>query len=857
MLPRNFHVLAKALNDAIRKRPKRLPRAIVAFTEDADRRLGKEAVVAYAELLRTTPVPRWRVDGESSDIDALLHMLTDRFEATLDEQHMGRLRRGFPRLWTCQAALTVPQGTRSDRNRLLGHLYDELTERHPFLQDLTDPGTLPMLLTPLRLVLRKSVLRWLYGEWTRLTLNWVSETRQSFLTYISTSPQDELAGRREQILVEAFLRDLAWQLRSSIYSVGRRRRRWRYVLLFPEAHEDGAIRTFIYRCATALDTEEGEKRRIRPTPVVILAGCGDRVPVPDDLCEHIEAGDGAMKRAARALRSRRREAPPLLHVPATSPETDPSNSPCPRGRNHWFDYLYPIGNMLVTGVLAVAAVTVIVRPDLPIPRPHPSPLPPPPCANTWILPKTGERVGITDGNCQLSADRRLTGVEAIIAAQNEQVATLHHPYRTVVFLSPLTVPLRSGRPGQDSLDELRGVALAQDSAFQTAKNDSSLVPIKVLLANTGDRFAAGPAVAGRVVALAKSDNTLEAVIGISQSRRESHQAIQQLASRQLPIIGSTTTSDQILDSSPLYYEIVPRNAREAETIAQFLAHQPIAAGAHGEMVRAKKAVVVEDPRDEYSQNLATDFRRSFTALGNEIVTTFDYGPTDKDHPMIRDPEGIDDTPVGSADQLVQDLCNTIGNAPDLVFYASRAQDFAAVLDKVEPTSECQNRELAVMGSDENARFVADGTIDVSRYTAVRFYDAAFSDLAELSTPVAQQFAKEYEKRFGESVNDSGAVDAYDAFNAAAKAIDLAYQQDPSIPPGVVASKMRDGLVHFNGVTGFIAFDGQHDTTRVPPDKPIFVVEERPKGPKTLLACGRYADGGEWSTWGDGFPCPHD
>jgi hypothetical protein len=67
-------------------------------------------------------------------------------------------------------------------------------------------------------------------------------------------------------------------------------------------------------------------------------------------------------------------------------------------------------------------------------------------------------------------------------------------------------------------------------------------------------------------------------------------------------------------------------------------------------------------------------------------------------------------------------------------------------------------------------------------------------------------------------------------------------------------------VRFTGVTGLVTFDSAHDVTRVPLDKPIFMVFERTKSPETLLACGRYADGrrNEWVTWGAGrFPCPHD
>jgi ABC-type branched-subunit amino acid transport system substrate-binding protein len=863
MLPKKFEILARTLDTLITRRPRRLAHPIVAFTEETDGGLARATVVTYGKRLGETQVLGALVKDEPDDLMALLGDLTAGL--SLQGRSKGRLRAGFPRLVTCWEALDAEQ--RTDRGELLEHLYRKFTRRHGFFEALEGVGNSPppMLRTPVRLILQRPLLCWAYGEWTRRTrsLKWVSAgADQDFLTYISTREATRLDGLRERILVEAFLRDLEWQLRPPIFSVGRRRRRWHFVLVFPSVRRDGPAWRFIRDCARALAPRDEKKHRMRRTPVVMLAACRDGVPVPDALCNSVDAGENALQDAAEALKAAPMAGtPPVLRVPVTVADPDVQDFlddvRFPIRRNRRADYLHPIGGVLVVTAL-IAAVTWYV-----MNRPPGSPPPEPgACADTWVLPATGETIGVTDGSCPLSSDPGLVGVERVIAAQNAQVDKMnrlgptHHPYRTVVFLSPLTVPPSiPGHPGRVSLDELRGVALAQDDAFQAAQHDPTVVPIKVLLANTGDRFVAGPAVASKVVERARHDRTLAAIIGISQSRTESHQAIQVLSSLQLPIIGSTTTSDQILSSSPLYYVIVPRNAREAETLAQFLAHQPIAAGPGGEMVPAKKAVVIEDPKDEYSQNLAEDFRRSFTRGGNEVIANYDYGPFEDG---THDPGNIHDIVEGSADQLVQDLCTTIGDAPTFAFYASRAQLFPAVLDKIDQESECGGRELAIVGSDENARFIADHTIDVSRYPSVHFYDAAFSELDRHSTPVAQTFAKRYRKRYHESVGDSGAADAYDAFNAASKAIDQSYQQDPSIPHGVVASKMRDGLVHFNGVTGLITFNGEHETSRVPPDKPIFVVAERPEGPKALLACGRYADGAEWTTWGSGdFPCPHD
>jgi ABC-type branched-subunit amino acid transport system substrate-binding protein len=867
--PKESLSLFRALDTLLARRPKRLPHPVVAFTEETDQGRAKRVVTLYAGRLRSTRVPH-ALAPDRPDVEALL----DALESALAlDKTAGRLRRGFPRLRTCRAVLSATQ--RGDRRRLLDELYDEFTGRHAFLDSLEKAAAaLPApLAAPARVVLQRPLLRWSYGVWLRRRLRWVPRltgNEPDVLTYVGTRPPELIADLRERILVEAFLRDLEWQVRSSYYSVGRLRRRWPFVLLLPEARHGSTAWRFVRECAETLGPRDRRQRPLRRTPVLVLAACGDRPPVPEAGVRSIDAGATALLDAARALRPApsgpdRKGSPPLLLVPVPAEENGRTSGggltrlDDPSRRNHWYDRLLPVGSVVLTVALLAGAAYAVVTPLRHYPHSYP-------CEDTWQPSGGDERVGITDGTCRLSDDPELLPVQRTIGAQNARVEAMwredpaHHPYRTVVVFSPLTVPdAQSGHIGHDSLDELRGVALAQDDAFRAARHDPTVVPIRVLLANSGDRFAAGPSVASRIVDRAADDETIAAVIGISQSRTESHEAIRRLSALQVPIIGSTTTSDPILDSSPLYYEIAPRNSREAEAVAQFLDHQPIKAGPHGETVRTTKAIVIEDPRDEYSQNLAEDFRRSFAAVGGVTVHTFDYGPGEDGRPY-RDPGGINDTPEPSAGQLVKDLCTMLGSEPDVVFYASRAQQLPAMLDKTDQEAACAGRQLGVVGSDEDTRYIADGTIDLASYGSVHFYNAAFSDVAHHSTPVAQRFAARYAREYGHATDDSGASDAYDAFNAASMAINLSYQQDPSIPRGVAATKMADGLVRFTGVTGLITFDGAHDVTRVPLDKPIFMVFERPQGPETLMACGRYADGNQnqWTTWGKGrFPCPHD
>lgn len=866
-LPKGSSVLMAALETRLPRRIKRVPHPVVALSEPTDDGLARNFIAAYGDRCARRKVCHYNA-GDEDDFDRLIVNLKRGLTTGNDAS------RAFPRLTTCLTALsTVGSDQNTEQRKLLDALYKNVIDRRPIFAFPASVGDLlpAWLANPVKLILQEPLLRWSYGVWLRRTrsLGWVPALTgddRNFLTYLCSRSPDQIARYRRRILVEALLRDLQRQLRPSIYSVSFLRRH-RAIVLLPQAGPGGAQWTFVKEYLEALGPRERGRRPIRRTPLQIVAACGDG-PLPDETeCRSIEPGPNTLEKAAELLepsfaaRTEENRAT-LLCVPVPGEEPDERAAEWYRDtasqyrRDRWNDHLVPITAVLLTGTV-IAAGTWLVLDGLDHARAGA-------CRETWKPPGSEEVVGLTDGNCLLSKRPDLRSVERTIAAQNEQVRKIHrqgptnHPYRTVVFFAPLTVP-SWGRTGANSLDELRGVALAQEAAFRSAQHDPTVVPIVVLIANSGDRFAWGPQVADRIVRHAKSDHTLAAVIGISQSRTESHEAIRRLSTVQIPIVGSTTTSDQILDSSPLYYQISPRNRREAETLAQFLRYQPVMAEPHGESVLVRKAVVVEDPRDEYSQNLAEDFR---TAFGRDrIVRTYTFGPPEEG-PPVHDPKGIDDIPEGTAGQLVHDVCTAIGQSPTLVFYTSRAQQLTGILDKVSAESACEGRQLAIVGSDEETRFISDGTIDVSAYPAVHFYNAAFSDLAYERTGVAQEFADRYRARYGDPADDSGAADAYDAFSAASMAINAAYHQNPDFPPEVVATNMNLGVVNLNGVTGLISFAGAHDVTRVPVDKPVFVVYETPRGPQTLLACGRYAAGahGEWTTWGTGhqaFPCPHD
>lgn len=251
-------------------------------------------------------------------------------------------------------------------------------------------------------------------------------------------------------------------------------------------------------------------------------------------------------------------------------------------------------------------------------------------------------------------------------------------------------------------------------------------------------------------------------------------------------------------------------------------------------------MVVEDPDDDYSHNLAEDFTRHFEGFGgHRVVRSLGYG------------EGEPST----GQDLLQEICQAVGPR-DFLFYASRAQQLPALLSTLDSAVDCGDRQLTVIAGSDVTKFVTDGTIRTDVMDKLRLYSVAFSSPGDVGTAAASDFVRNFARAYPNRADSDAAV-AFDAFHAAEEAINLAYQEggNANFDRGVVAAKLFDGLVTSTGASGLITFDGRK-AQRVPPGKPVLIVED---GQDVLMSCGRFSSTLVRDRWGPNgqHRCPAD
>jgi len=485
----------------------------------------------------------------------------------------------------------------------------------------------------------------------------------------------------------------------------------------------------------------------------------------------------------------------------------------------------------------------------------------------------GEMVGVGDGSDGCSffpgagatateVDDAMVAAEEAIARENAAVLSEGEPYSTIVFFAPLTIPPGQGRQGENALNQLRGTALAQQRANDLAAGDPKRVMTRVLLANPGDRFAHGVDVARQIVERAAGDETIVGVIGISQSRRASRDAVRVLGDHRLPVVAGPVTGDVMVDASPHYYQVSPRNLRVASMLVAFSTTADIVRTADDTTVTPEGAVIVMDHSDEYSRNLAYDLHDAFTRAGRTTRSIVTHPIEAPDAPVPEPP--VDGAPdpvrVGSSDELAQQVCSSLGES-DIVFYASRSQQFISLLQSMHDDNDCPDA-FTVVGGSALTKIVEDPSNPLPQYEGVSLYYAAFASQAVPYNRAGDEFMRLYQDAYGDDVIapdiSDGAV-AYDAFNALQRTANYAVQSDLPISADTSAGALGSEQIEFDGASGYIALGNGpigSDSPRVPLTKPVLVLAAGDGSADHTLACGRFAERVRHTTWGPaGADCP--
>lgn len=734
-------------------------------------------------------------DGDDARPDVeLLDLLVADWKNTMPRR-AGRLR--VPAFQVCRDVLDVrmlsdePEedeaGVPRDPHRAMARgLWTRWEQRTPVLnlvQQAMDNAAIPRWVAGIWTV----VLSWPLQMWHRRRLNrtmrWYARpltnaglASRDFIqaaTRLRTADAEQQRLLRMNLLLEALFTDLSRAVEPSWFRPWRRRRLWPFVLLVPDLGCPRAAAVRQFRQAHRELVGQGS----RP-PLVILAGHRGEP-------EGAETGGSpsvGLEQAAAVLRRTgtrpastpgpRRitvqmqhglEQPDVarwlaLNAKATTPEVG-----AVRAHAGWAVPALLLVTLCSTGFAFRDHLLAIDVPwgDRPtVAQPSRDR-----CPGTWQAGKEIVGVDTEVKGCyftRIESQSLVRDLQDRIRRQNTLVKGAH---RTVVFLAPLTADphARSEQIVPAGVLQLQGAAAAQKTWNARAMVDQNMPMLKILVANTGFAFGEGEAVADRVRKLAAKDSTVSAVIGITQSRQESIDAIKRLGAS-MPVIGASVTGDFMAEEARNFFHTQPTNERMAEAMVQ-----------HGVDPDSETALIVYDDKDRYSQELRDSLARRLKARG---ITVED--PWYAKVPAPRPGNGTV-TALGLPD-LAKRIC-ALPADHGTTFYAARGSQLPKVLARVQDTcgggGRAKSSRIPVIASDVNTLIEYHDVPEWARlykYTAVDLYYISFSDRPVLNKPEG-----------GSDYSTGG-----DSFRAAAAAIEQAFEDSGgSASPSNVLQSLRN------------------------------------------------------------------
>ncbi len=661
------------------------------------------------------------------------------------------------------------------------------------------------------------------------------------------APGGEGAGDVGEVLMWALLADLDAALRWPRLSPWRARRT-RFVLFAPPVQAaaggppDGTAKLVdAYRSAA-------EDMRSRGTVLVAPAGPGET------------QSSGDFLEAAQTLEeSPRRHGGPLEVAVAVPPLNQADDGGAerafryqrriqPRRQWRWPPRVH-VGVRAVGMALALAgALAGLGLAGVPVP-----PFSDGSCPDGQVEePEGSECLGLSSGDAYFDGMAgEFTPLFDMVADTNKEVDALadeDRPVRTVVYFGHFHSELSSVEVmSSDVVAELRGVALAHQVILEEAKSNHERVALRLLLANAGPSYRDAALVADLVVEQAESEPII-GVVGPRESRAETFEALRVLGDADLPTVGTAATADALRDQSLQFYQLAPTNDRQAQVAAEFLEHEELFTAASEDGL-TEAAAVIYDPDDPYSDNLAQDFADHF---GNGPVELLRHGAPGSDG-------------AGEAEEtfraLAQEVCDRLAEQPrTVVFWAGRQSDLTAFVD--EFGLECSS-PITVLGADTIASNLGDERNLLDEHSELTLYYLAHGFPAASNPPsgLPERFVEAYQREFfqlaatgPEALESGDAALGWDALYVLAEAAKVAYGGNVTdFDNAAVVTALNSEQVSFQGVTGLLSF---HED-RMPPDKPVYILQARETIPLVVLQCGAFTAEEVWLTWGNGYPCPHD
>ncbi|MFD9097000.1 ABC transporter substrate-binding protein [Streptomyces collinus] len=845
-----------------------VPALVLVRQDGGDTRAPAFVIREYKHRLsRDRGSPRFQVphavvdDAElSGGFLAAVDRVALRFQLTMPS---GRLR--LPAFHTCRTVLDAESGSGDVRARqqpLVEALYAALLTRRQtlragarlaeFLGRHFLTGWLQGLVAALIVGFPQLCYRFHLRHWG---LRWVAQEcgtagfLDAALGFCQDGDADPEDPRVRRILLRALLTDLRRATRGrSWLSHLWARRRWSFVVLVPEIDDvDGPGRAF-------LDTFEELAADRSSRPLLVLAGCAG---APPDYAAPPAAGpdrpNGVADMVFTFLKEGSAEPVRLVTLPAeddlegTAQKKIGAHPEVGARRDRFLDWLRPAAlPVLATATAAVVLAPHYLWPATPAARPAP-----PSCVTVG----TGERVGVTDGTqCDLAvpgrAGEELRDLERRVAAENAGVPDGR--YRTLVFLAPLSLQRGVYDDPPIGLQILRG-AIAQQHRLNNEVRQNKM-PIRLLIANTGQYFQYGsrrsgtpkaPDVTKMIISRQHKDH-IAAVIGITQSRPESLNAVRELDQAGIPVIANGVTGSNMVgpDSPQRYFQISAPNARVAPVLAEFVRHSPAVRGLTSD---TPHAVVVYDPTDSY---FSTDLKNLFVAAyrGHGGVDEITYS----EKPGATTP-----------DNIATDICNRVAATHGIVVYLGRSGVLPSLLNAMQNTGgQCQPPQgttIPLIAESAPIDFQLHPVRTAHAYPYMTLLYETANAPTHSRDPYAQ-FTRDFAAVFGHRSADADAAGGFDTVGIVTKVVENLLPASRDVQPNDIYLWLTaHGVAQYPGASGVLRLDGKD---KYPPDKAVFIrAIAQPYGATaTLLSCGilpNRQNPADWGTPPDTFPCPRD
>ncbi|MEU4805495.1 ABC transporter substrate-binding protein [Actinosynnema sp. NPDC023587] len=183
-------------------------------------------------------------------------------------------------------------------------------------------------------------------------------------------------------------------------------------------------------------------------------------------------------------------------------------------------------------------------------------------------------VGYSDNPGQVfGGNERLRLAQEHVFAQNAQAALLHEqspnrPYFSLVYFAGLTFNKSIPAAEHAVAEELEGLYIRQRQLNTSEVMNGPL--LRIVVANGGSKMQAADTVArDLLVPLVEADPRILGVVGFERSVRQTEEAIAELGDHGITAVGTTLTKVGLDAKSPVYFQLVPDNTKQAELVRDY------------------------------------------------------------------------------------------------------------------------------------------------------------------------------------------------------------------------------------------------------------------------------------------------